>query len=576
MSLELNKYIESKRKWIDTINNIQAKIFSLDKSNYSQVEETLLQTHFSSSYESTINFLDLVIIAMRSRPRNVDLYKNLLKCFEKTIQRYKINNQSFIKIHPQQPTFFMPSLFENHEDAKKENDNIDNINDELFNIILNDDINKFQYMLSHYDLLVNSTVDIDKTASFSFFPPKTRISFIDLAAYYSSIQIFKFLFLSNADINEETFSYAVFGGCYEIIHILEEKKKLKNQINEKHLIIAIQTHQHDIAEYIINNIGKSDVDYITPEVMSQSIEYYNLDFFVGHINEMVELLKTKGDELKNGDIPLSDLFSQLLFDSLRCRHVDILDILLHTPLLNVNIKNEIFEGIQGSIIHAAARMSNHLYMKYILNCDRININSLTHNLDDFLPKTSSSLMYSKGLTALHIAVLRGDIELVKIILQSNGGPNKTNKSNQMDEAVCLNKLNPNVVMPINNETPLHFACRNNSKEIIQILTNDPRVDPNIMRIPKFRFFDGKTPADISLLHFDLVSFKNIKRAGGKMSKQFLFVFIFQVALLLFSISHVTATVFKKANFNLYLTILEVGTILRFCFSSINDDIFDEV
>lgn len=580
MNEEFNHYLESKKKWIDIIKNIESNLFVLNNDNYQRVEEILLQTHFSSSCESTINFLDLVIIAMRSRPQNTSLYLRLLKHFEKPVQRYKIDNQIFNQIHPQQPTFYDYSFFE-QENNNEEDDfsNNKNTNDSLFRIIANDDIDKFQYIISHYDIMINSTVDIDHITVFNFFKPGTRISLIDLASYFSSIQIFKFLFLSNADITEETFSYAIFGGCPDIIHILEEKKKIKFQFKKEHLIIAIQTHQQNIVEYIINNIDKNEVEFISPEIISQSIEFYNLNFFVTHINEMVEQLENKNDVIDNNGLTLTDLYSRLLFDCIRCRHVDMLDVLLHAPLLNVNVKNVLFEGIEGTIIHAAARIENHSYMKYILNCDQIDANILTNCIDNIPPKLSSARLYAKGLTALHIAVIRRDVELVKILLKTDKiSKNELNGSvrpNKLNNSVQSNIINPNIPMPINNETPLHFACRNNCKEIIQILINDPRTDTSPLRIPRFKFFDGRTPADISLMHFDLESFRMIKKAGGKMSKQFLFIFIFQMFLFLFSIGHITATVLKKTDFNLYLTILEIGTIFRLCSSSINDDIFDQ-
>lgn len=544
MSLGLQEYVESKQKWFNIIKNIQEHLFSLNEENYQETEEILLQTKFQYSKETTYTFLDLILIAMKSRPLNIILYKRLLDHFSQDFHKFNFSIPTFLKMHYDEPNYLNQNNYElwnNFHELTIETMKDNSLR--IFHAIYSDSVDKLQKIFSNYDVFINSlieTKEITKLVNITF--PKSELHIIDLAAYFKAVNIFKFLFLSRADISHLTLTCAIVGGSIDIIKIIHHNKKNRFEFDQSHLISAIQLHHHDLIEYIIDNSPDICINH---DVIASSIEYYNIDYFLNHCQQMIIEIESGND----------DTFSALLFDCLKWRHIDLFAVLLHIPSIDVNQYHILFNEIKGTIIHAAARMESLSYMKFLLEVESVDPNILTClNSVGFIQ--SSSYIYSNGLSPLHIAVLRRDVELVKLLLS-------------------LKSINPNIATRDTQETPLHYACRNNSQNIIELLLNHPRIDANKMRIPRNKLFDGKTPADISLSHRDFNSFIRIKRHGGKTSSYFLFLFLFHVVLFLFSIGHTTACALKKAKFNPYLSILELGAIFRFLMSSFTDALFDE-
>ncbi|OHT04898.1 hypothetical protein TRFO_27517 [Tritrichomonas foetus] len=498
--MELGEYLLSKKAWIEKIVDIQKQLFALNDESYEKVEEMILSTNFPSSNETTINFFDLTVIASNNRPKYNHLYRKLLSHFEDSLNKYRIDKKSLFTTFHNDPNFLVT-----YTD-----------NDELFNIIQNDKIDEFQTKLAKSDISINSRI---KNGG-------KEMCLINWASFFASVKIFKFLILSKAEIDEETLDSAVFGGNSEIIHILESKKFV---LGVQQLIIAIQAHRQDIIEYILNSdihsgkeSGNNSVttydnhsNLITNTALSKTIEFYNLEFFVHNLKYVKS--------------------PTLLFDSVRCHHIDMMDILLHIPTLDINFLNGKY-----SVLHTAIRMNNLVYVKYLLNCDRIDVNLKVDSRNDY--------------TALHLAVLHRNPDIIKLLL-------------------ARKDIDINAITFYSKETPLHFACRNNSFEIINILTDDERCEKKMEK--RCRFFEAKTPLDISINHRKYSIAHEMKSKGFKMSRFFWYSFIFNICLFAFSVGHLMSTAVKISDFNLYLTIVEIGAVMRFILASANDMIFDD-
>ena len=75
---------------------------------------------------------------------------------------------------------------------------------------------------------------------------------------------------SNIKIPTNLTHFAVAGGNYTIIHLLESKHI---KFSSKDLNIAVQFHQNEIAEYLRNSY---EIDDINNESLFTSVTYYNI------------------------------------------------------------------------------------------------------------------------------------------------------------------------------------------------------------------------------------------------------------------------------------------------------------
>lgn len=80
-------------------------------------------------------------------------------------------------------------------------------------------------------------------------------TFIEYAAYFGSVQIFRFLFMNNIEINGRLFEYAIHSKNPELVHFFEENLVIKNnQIYERVYFESIKCHYNDISNYIEQNL----------------------------------------------------------------------------------------------------------------------------------------------------------------------------------------------------------------------------------------------------------------------------------------------------------------------------------
>ncbi|OHT03184.1 hypothetical protein TRFO_06871 [Tritrichomonas foetus] len=98
------------------------------------------------------------------------------------------------------------------------------------------------------------------------------LSLIEYAMAFGSINIFRFLWLQKAEIQKESLQYAIIGGNYEIIHILEEESKYKFDISDIHK--SIEYHRNTITDYLLNsrnNINRSS--YFQEYIKAHNYQY---------------------------------------------------------------------------------------------------------------------------------------------------------------------------------------------------------------------------------------------------------------------------------------------------------------
>ncbi|OHT08109.1 hypothetical protein TRFO_23468 [Tritrichomonas foetus] len=149
---------------------------------------------------------------------------------------------------------------------------------ELAKAIREDDIDTFQNILSDQNISVHGFLP------YSFYERTKTIdkyvSYIQYAAVYGSLNIFKFLWVNDAECSENLNSYAYSGRNYDIIHICETRFQMKNA-----MLFAINTFQYDLIEYLKNNGEK-----ITLYDLLMSMHAFNYKVIREHLKTIVENL----------------------------------------------------------------------------------------------------------------------------------------------------------------------------------------------------------------------------------------------------------------------------------------------
>lgn len=118
----------------------------------------------------------------------------------------------------------------------------------LHKAIRDDDIHTFQSMLSQ------NNYDVNHRIKYSFYERlkilmDQNLSLIQIAAFYGSLNIFKFLWMQeDIELDDNLMSYAFAGRNIDIIHICETKCEINTSYYQ-----PIFTHSPDLLDYCIEN-----------------------------------------------------------------------------------------------------------------------------------------------------------------------------------------------------------------------------------------------------------------------------------------------------------------------------------
>ena len=355
-------------------------------------------------------------------------------------------------------------------------------------IIREDDIDTFQEYVSQNNIRINGSINTGVYESCNLFAAETHeVTIIDYAAYYGSINIFKFLIMNGARVTNSTKISAIVGGNLEIIHILEQENSAFNQFC---LTIAIIYNQNDIFDYLISNHGLE----IAGDSLKQCIKFSNFSIF----NIIFQDLMKKHD--------INTIKRGLMEGCKRGALAFVENILNNLPEININEEysdrhsyltsaaipgNDLLfrylcENYQADInircsfhqssIHIAALNSNIGVLKYLIEERQFNIN----DKDSF------------GSTALHLAAKHKKLSVVKYLLT-----NKNINVNALDSDKCtalryaVYQRNDEIAIALlnhpdinynekgpNNQNILHIASRINDLEIVKVVSQKENCNIN--------------------------------------------------------------------------------------------------
>lgn len=182
---------------------------------------------------------------------------------------YYINNYCFQKKIEKRIKAFIESIFPYKIDLYKQTRDFGEPFDDITRSLRNDDIDSFQMIVSKLNCDIHKCV-----VPFNMYENyiiNGETNYINYTAAYGSIKCFKYLLLNDCEIDETTFSHAVFGGNIEIIKIVDQIEKscknksmqtdtfcvdktqevllYSNKINQ--IILAIMKHRNDLFDWIL-------------------------------------------------------------------------------------------------------------------------------------------------------------------------------------------------------------------------------------------------------------------------------------------------------------------------------------
>ena len=171
----------------------------------------------------------------------------------------------------------------------------------LCKLIRNDSITNFETYIKIFNIKLHSKINHSIFETNSFLLKKTP-TLIEYAAFFGSINIFKYLHSNGVELTSSLWLYAIHGRNKEILLILEKEVIEPDKIThddddysydeieeddnsfEKCLEESIKCHDHDMTNYILNNYIRDDVEKFNIEnkydenIISYCFHYYNYNF----------------------------------------------------------------------------------------------------------------------------------------------------------------------------------------------------------------------------------------------------------------------------------------------------------
>ena len=143
-------------------------------------------------------------------------------------------------------------------------------------LIRNDSIDEFISYVNQNCIFLSMTIE-ESIFETNLFLLKNNPTLIEYAAFFGSIQIFKYLFLNKVALTPFLWLFAIHGNNAELISYLEEMKFQKYY--KKCLIESIKCHHIEITNYIIDNYSENKFDIEILLNISHIIKFHNFSLF---------------------------------------------------------------------------------------------------------------------------------------------------------------------------------------------------------------------------------------------------------------------------------------------------------
>ena len=189
----------------------------------------------------------------------------------------KINNKYRIYFEPEIHLF--NEKVDKQSESFYDNRKIGENESQICNLIRKDSINEFISYLNTNNCSVKEKIHLSIFETNQFLIKNNDTTLIEYAAFFGSIQIFKYLKLNGAKLKPTLWLYAIHGRNSEIIHILEEECNVdeKDESYKNWLKESIKCHHNDVANYVLNNYLSIENEK-SNDTLINGLKYYNFSF----------------------------------------------------------------------------------------------------------------------------------------------------------------------------------------------------------------------------------------------------------------------------------------------------------
>lgn len=359
-------------------------------------------------------------------------------------------------------------------DIKK---NIGENDNDICKLIQKDSIDDFISFIVNNKIDISSRIDLSIFETNSFLLKKGS-TLIEYAAFYGSLNIFKYLYSKKAKISQSIWLYAIHGKNPIIINIIKKTNFPKEEIDYTAIYNeSIKCHYKDVSMYLEKNYShllKFDYKRI---LKSYNFEYFTNNFFnepdifyllcqYDYVPLVAFLLKTSHPNFQTKRKQNS------LEIAARKGNIEVMKLLLSQNKINVNAKSiqKNSEGyIEQTPLLAAIFHENDEAVQLLLSNDKINVNSVQFNYVE-----EKKLTIKKS--CLDMAVSNQNVSIVKLLLNHK----------KIDVNSCLTLEIDNT---LKHSRPILFtAIEYGNKEIFQLLLN--RNDINVNQFLINKLFSG--------------------------------------------------------------------------------------
>ena len=203
-----------------------------NEEQYKEAIESFINSYIDKEYyiPTAINMLNLCGYI---RIHHFDFYKKIKNVISEKYDT-KIENP-FMKGPWYNDIYFLNSTidFVKHSFEK----------DSIYEVIKNDRIEDL--------ITIVGSIDFNFDSHFKNYPDHVNHDYLNMAAYFGSVQCFKYFLVNKHKIPFDTHSYACAGGNYDIIHNVEYN--LHQDFTENDLNICYYYHHDELADYIMDN-----------------------------------------------------------------------------------------------------------------------------------------------------------------------------------------------------------------------------------------------------------------------------------------------------------------------------------
>lgn len=184
-------------------------------------------------------------------------------------------------------------------------------------LIREDLIKDFIVYINLNNVPVDSTIKQSIYETNSLLLHKSKVTLIEYAAFFGSLQIFKYLINEGAKLAQSIWIFAIHGNNAEMIHFLEENKidppldeNVGKESKNSFLVLlkeSIKNHNNESATYFLNYFCQNDDDSLH-DVVIHSLKHYNFAFIQSkHIDKSSFLGLCKYDYYTLVDVLLKDM-----------------------------------------------------------------------------------------------------------------------------------------------------------------------------------------------------------------------------------------------------------------------------